>query len=81
TAAQGQERGIERSLAGAFLKSGASAVVSTHWPVRDREFQGFVEALVDRWPFPDPALAVARVCRRLRRQGAPPRVWGAPVVS
>jgi hypothetical protein len=72
--------GVERSLADAFLRAGASAVIATRWPVEDAEIQGFVRALVRAWPFDEPAVAVTRACLDLARTGAPARCWAAPVV-
>ncbi len=80
TAAAMANRGIERSLADAFLRAGASAVIATHWPVSDQELHHIVRALVESWPFDDPARQVAEVCAALRRQGHPPSCWAAPVV-
>ena len=71
--------GVERSLAQSFLQAGAGAVVATQWPVEDREMHAFVRALVAAWPFKDTAEAVSWVCRRLRTQGAPARLWAAPI--
>ncbi len=72
--------GIERSLADAFLRAGASAVVATRWPVEDREILAFVRAVVQAWPFRDVPARVAQICDTLRRQGHPARCWAAPVV-
>jgi len=80
TAVAGADRGVERSLADAFLRAGASAVVATRWPVLDREMHPFVRALVEAWPFEDVPQQVASVCTDLRRQGYPARCWAAPVV-
>jgi hypothetical protein len=72
--------GVERSLADAFLRAGASAVIATRWPVEDREMLPFVRALVEAWPFRDVPSQVAMACAQLRRQGHPARCWAAPVV-
>jgi CHAT domain-containing protein len=72
--------GVERSLADAFLRAGASAVIGTLWPVEDREILPFVRALVEAWPFQDVAATVASICLRLRQQGLPARCWAAPMV-
>jgi len=80
TAVAGSDRGVERSLADAFLRAGASAVIATRWPVLDREMHPFVRALVEAWPFENVARQVTTVCSELRRQGYPARCWAAPVV-
>ncbi len=80
TAAASGAAGVERSLADAFLRAGASAVVATHWPVEDREIHDFVRSLVQAWPFDDPAVRVRDCCLALRSRGAPARCWAAPVV-
>jgi len=80
TAAAAAGGGVERSLADAFLRAGASAVVATRWPVDDREIYHFVRALVRAWPFTDAASTVAAACQRLELQGHPARTWAAPVV-
>ena len=80
TAAAMSGKGVERSLADAFLRAGASAVIATHWPVSDRELHTFVRAIVEAWPFDDAAQQVAEICAALRGQGLPPSCWAAPVV-
>ena len=80
TAVSSTEQGVERSLADAFLRAGASAVVATRWPVLDREMHHFVRALVEAWPFEDAARQVTRICLDLRQQGTHARSWAAPVV-
>jgi hypothetical protein len=80
TAAGAACLGIERSLADAFLRAGASAVVATRWPVLDREMYHLVRELVRVWPFTDVAGTVARVAGTLRDRGFPSRLWAAPVV-
>ena len=80
TAVASVDRGVERSLADAFLRAGASAVIATRWPVQDRELHGFVRALVQAWPFRDVAGVVTTTCLDLRAQGQPARCWAAPVV-
>jgi tetratricopeptide (TPR) repeat protein len=72
--------GAERAFAQAFRQAGASAVIATHWPMRDGELVLFVRRLLARWPFQSPARAVASVARELRAEGQPRRVWGAAVV-
>ncbi|MFH1464326.1 MAG: CHAT domain-containing protein [Pseudomonadota bacterium] len=72
--------GVERSLADAFLRAGASAVIATRWPVEDREIMPFVRAVIEAWPFQDIAVVVTSICSRLHRQGHPARCWAAPVV-
>ena len=80
TAAAMSGKGVERSLADAFLRAGASAVIATHWPVSDRELHTFVRAIVEAWPFDSAAKQVAEICDALRTQGLPPSCWAAPVV-
>jgi len=80
TGAATTARGVERSLADAFLRAGARAVIATRWPVRDGEMHHFVRALLSRWPFQDPAPVVAEVCHHLRLRGLPARLWAAPTV-
>jgi len=80
TAVASTERGVERSLADAFCRAGASAVIATRWPVLDREMHVLVRALIEAWPFDDVPRQVAAVCAELRRQGHPARLWAAPVV-
>ena len=75
-----QRAGVEQSLAQAFLKAGAGAVIATRFKVEDREMHAFVRELMAIWPFRDAARAVALVCSRLRERGAPMRLWSAPVV-
>ncbi|MFZ5479077.1 MAG: CHAT domain-containing protein [Myxococcota bacterium] len=77
---RGTERGVEWSFASAFLRAGASGVVATRWPVRDGEYHRFVQLLLLCWPFSDPALVIAMICARLRHEGAPSRLWAAPVL-
>lgn len=72
--------GTERALGQAFREAGASAVIATHWPMRDGELVDFVRRLLDRWPFEDAARAVASVVQELREEGRPKRLWGAPTV-
>ncbi len=80
TAAAQAEKGVERSIADAFSRAGASAVIATRWAVEDRETYQFVRRIVEAWPFEDPAEQVALACRDLRRVGASPRCWAAPIV-
>jgi hypothetical protein len=72
--------GVERSLADAFLRAGASAVIGTLWPVEDHEILPFVRAIVEAWPFSDVAEMVTSICVGLKRQGLSARCWAAPVV-
>ncbi|MFT5679295.1 MAG: tetratricopeptide (TPR) repeat protein [Myxococcota bacterium] len=80
TGASALHRGVERSMAGAFLSAGASAVIATRWPVQDREMGRFVQCMMTHWPFNDPARVTALVCQQLRREGLPARIWAAPIV-
>ena len=80
TAVAHADLGVERSLADAFLRAGASAVVATRWPVLDREMHRFVRELVQAWPLDDVAAEVTRICLELRSQGVHARCWAAPVV-
>lgn len=80
TGASSLHRGVERSLAGAFLSAGAAAVIATRWPVQDREMGRFVQLFMTHWPSRDPARVTALVCQQLRREGLPARIWSAPVV-
>ncbi len=80
TAVTSTDVGVERSLADAFLRAGASAVIATKWPVCDAEMHHFVRALVEAWPFDDVACVVRDICLDLKRRGHPARCWAAPVV-
>ena len=80
TAVARAELGVERSLADAFMRAGASSVIATRWPVLDREMHRFVRALVEAWPYDDVAAQVAQVCLDLRAQRVHARCWAAPVV-
>ena len=72
-----REEGMEHSLAHAFLRAGASAVIATRWPVRDDEMALLVRRLVERWPSADLGAAIAAICDELRREGHPPRLWAS----
>jgi len=68
------------SFASALLEAGASAVVTTAWPVEDAEMARFVRELTTHWTSEDPVAAVARTRFRMRRQGERARLWAAPEV-
>jgi hypothetical protein len=72
--------GVERSLADAFLRAGASAVIATAWNYDDAEMSVVVRALLSRWPFASPSVAVSQVVNELRNQGKPRRTWAGLVV-
>jgi hypothetical protein len=80
TSASATRSGVERSLADAFLRAGARAVIATRWAVEDREMYDAVRAIIGRWPFASPSRVVADVSHELRVAGAPARVWGALAV-
>lgn len=77
SASQPRQEGVERSLADAFLRVGASAVVATRWPLSDQEAHEVFRPLLRLWPFSQAEGAVATVTTALRLAGHPPRVWAS----
>lgn len=67
------------SLAQAFLRGGARAVLATRWPVEDVAAQQFVRAFYDAGGARDPIAALAAAQARLARE-LPERQWAAFVL-
>ncbi len=80
SAAQWSAGGAERSLADAFLRAGASAVVATRWPLTDLEARDVSRPLLARWPFGSAERAAADTATTLRRAGEPARIWASLAV-
>ena len=80
SAEQPRSEGVERSLADAFLRAGASAVVATRWPLTDSEAHEVFRPLLAMWPFSRAEDAVAEVTTALRSARRPPRVWASLAV-
>lgn len=80
TAGSETPSGVEYSLAHAFLRAGASAVVATQWPVRDEEGLAIFRPLIAGWGNCAPEVAAAGIARQLRAGGQPARCWAAAVV-
>lgn len=80
SASQPRQEGVERSLADAFLRAGASVVVATRWPLSDKEAHEVFRPLLALWPFSLAERAVATVTTALRLAGHPPRVWASLAV-
>lgn len=70
------------SLSRAFLYAGAGATIATLWDVPDAPGPVFADVLYRELAAGQPlGVAAAAARRELRRQGAPPRVWAAYVLT